>query len=173
MKRAIAKSVQDMIGWREWVGLPDLGIDEMRAKIDTGARTSALHAVDHEYFKLDGVRWVRFSVPASAGGRLRRIEAPIADERDIRNTSGVAERRIIIETTVLLGRHHWHIEASLANREKMEFDLILGRTALRKRRVLVDPGKSFIAGKPLTEHWNARHPVPRKAAGHARQGEIS
>lgn len=173
MKRAVSQGVRETIGWREWVGLPDLGIDEMRAKIDTGARTSALHAVDHEYFERDGISWVRFSVPASSGGRLRRIEAPIEDERDIRNTSGVAERRIIIETTVLLGRHHWHIEASLANREKMEFDLILGRTALRKRRVLVDPGKSFIVGKPQPGHWNARRPGSAKAANHAKQGEIS
>jgi hypothetical protein len=143
-----SKRVTDIIGWREWVALPDIGIPEIKAKIDTGARTSALHAVDQQVFDRDGRTWVRFKVPASHKHRDIPVEAPLIDERDIRNTSGIPERRRIIRTTLLLGRHHWKIDISLANREQMEFDIILGRTAIRSRGVLVHPGRSFVAGPP-------------------------
>lgn len=134
------------IGWREEVALPDLHIARLKAKVDTGARTSALHAENVERFARGGLAWVRFSVPlAAAAGR---IEAPVADEREIRNTSGQAERRIVIRTTLVLGRRRWPIEVSLADRTEMAFDLILGRTALRGRRLCVDPGRSFLAGPP-------------------------
>jgi len=141
----------ETIGWREHVGLPDLGIAEMAAKIDTGARTSALHAVDHEVFDRQGVRWVRFGAPTDRPGRFRTVESQIVDEREIKNTGGVPERRLVVRTTLLLGRHRWHIDVSLADREKMEFDLILGRTAIRRRGILVDPGRSFLAGKPADQ----------------------
>lgn len=142
------KRIADVIGWREWVALPDIGIPEIKAKIDTGARTSALHAVDQEVFEREGRPWVRFRVPASKKHRDIPVEAQLVDERDIKNTSGIPERRRIIRTTLLLGRHHWRIDISLANRERMEFDIILGRTAIRSRGVLVHPGKSFVAGPP-------------------------
>lgn len=135
------------IGWREEVALPDLHIARLKAKVDTGARTSALHAEAIERFERGGRAWVRFSVPlaASAG----RIEAPVADERAIRNTSGRPERRIVIRTLLVLGRRRWPIEVSLADRTEMAFDLILGRTAIRGRRLCVDPGRSFLAGPPV------------------------
>lgn len=139
----------EIIGWRELVGLPDFGITEMRAKIDTGARTSALHAVDLHRFDRDGQAWLRFRLPLPGTARTTRIEARLIDERDIRNTSGVPERRAIVATALLLGRHRWKVEASLTNRENMGFDLILGRTALRGRGLLIDPGKSFLAGPPI------------------------
>ncbi len=139
----------DVIGWREKISLPNLGVVDIRAKIDTGARTSALHAVDQEIFERDGARWVCFRVPASRYHRDVRIEAPISDERLIKNTSGVPELRLVIETLLVLGRHRWHVEVSLANRENMGFDMILGRTAVRSRRVLVNPSKSFLAGDPI------------------------
>lgn len=156
-------SLKDLqrIGWREWVSLPDLGIPEMKAKIDTGARTSALHAIDIETLRRDGEDWVSFVVPRV--GRTRR-SARLIDQRDIKNTSGIPESRMIVETTLLLGKHRWRIEASLANRERMEFDLILGRTAIRRHALLVDPGRSFLAGPP----------VGRKAAGRiARRSPVS
>ena len=136
------------IGWREMVGLPELGIPALRAKIDTGARTSALHAVDLEVREVDGVRWIDFHVPLPGESRLKRCSAYIVDERRIKNTSGVPETRYVVETLLVLGRRRWHIEVSLADREKMEFDLILGRTAIRSRRLLVNPGRSFLAGTP-------------------------
>ena len=137
------------IGWRETVGLSDLGIAALRAKIDTGARTSALHAVDLEVYERNGVRWVEFHVPLPGEPRWKRCATRIIDEREIKNTSGVPESRLIVETTLVLGQRHWRIELSLADREKMEFDLILGRTAIRGRRLLVNPGRSFLAGPPL------------------------
>ena len=133
------------------VGLPDMGIEQMRAKIDTGARTSALHAEKQELFERDGAKWVRFLIPNETRFMPKMVEAPLYDRRDIKNTRGVSERRLIVHTTLLLGHHRWNIEVSLADRKNMGFDLILGRTAIRRRRVLVDPGRSFIAGQPILQ----------------------
>lgn len=138
----------EIIGWREYVALPELQLARLPAKIDTGARTSALHAVDQVVVEVDGARWVEFSVPGQGRKRSQRVRAPLVDERPIKNTSGIPETRLVVRTTLLLGHHCWQIEVSLANREKMEFDLILGRTAIRKRRMLVDPGHSFLLGSP-------------------------
>jgi hypothetical protein len=135
------------IGWREYVGLPDLGVSSMRAKIDTGARTSALHAAGIERFQRDGRDWVRFA--PLAGGQRERCEAPIVHHRHIKNTGGSSEERPIIETTLVLGRYRWLVEVSLTNRDNMEFDLIVGRTAVRRYRMVVNPGRSYIAGLPL------------------------
>ena len=148
LRRRLVRGMSE-IGWREIVGLSDLGIAALRAKIDTGARTSALHAVDLEVYERDGVPWVEFHVPLPREPRRKRCATRIIDERKIKNTSGVAEFRYIVETTLVLGQRHWHIELSLADREKMEFDLILGRTAIRGRRLLVNPGRSFLAGPPI------------------------
>lgn len=136
------------IGWREYVGLPDLGVSSMRAKIDTGARTSALHAAGIERFERDGIDWVRFSPLTGRKGELR-CEAPLVQHRHIKNTGGSSEERPIIETTLVLGRYRWLIEVSLTNRDNMEFDLIVGRTAVRRYRMVVNPGRSYIAGLPL------------------------
>ncbi|PWE33392.1 ATP-dependent zinc protease [Maritimibacter sp. 55A14] len=134
------------IGWREDVGLPDLGISRLKAKVDTGARTSALHAENVELDERDGKLWVSFTVPHA--GAAGRVSAPVLDERDIRNTSGRPERRYVIRTALILGRRRWKIDVSLADRTEMAFDLILGRTAIRGRRISVNPGRSFLAGPP-------------------------
>lgn len=144
-----------VIGWREMVALPEFGIASMRAKIDTGARTSALHALDQLRFDKDGVPWVKFRVPIPGTPRTTHFSAPVLDERDIRNTSGEPENRIVIRVLLILGWHRWHVEVSLANREKMEFDMILGRTAIRRRGITVNPGRSFLAGPPLTHPGRA------------------
>lgn len=141
---AKAKRSPEIIGWREHIGLPDLGLPRLPAKIDTGARTSALHAVDQHVIEIDGVQYVQFMVPVGNRRSKSKVVAPLVGEREIKNTSGVPEKRLIVRTTLHFGRHRWKIEVSLADRKKMEFDLILGRTAIRKRRILVDPGKSFL-----------------------------
>ena len=148
MKKKKSLSPPEIIGWRDMVSLPDYGIETLAAKIDTGARTSALHAVDQRLFEKDHQIWVRFIIPIPSRRRGVRIEAPVVDERDIKNTGGVPERRLIVRTALVLGSHHWHIDVSLANREKMEFDLILGRTAIRDRGMLVNPRRSFLLGDP-------------------------
>lgn len=133
-----------IIGWREHISLPELGIPWLAVKIDTGARTSALHAVEQKFFERDGVQWVSFVVPGTRHREKRRVEAKVVDDREIKNTSGKPERRIVIKTTIGMTNHTWRIETSLADRGSMKFDMILGRTAIRGRGLLVDPGKSFL-----------------------------
>lgn len=135
------------IGWREIVDLPDLGIERFRAKIDTGARTSALHATRQKLLHIDGKEWVEFHVPVPGTSGTTRYRAPLVDQRAIKNTSGNPEDRFIIRTTLRLGKRRWPIEVSLADRENMGFDLILGRTAIRRRRLLVNPGKSYLLSR--------------------------
>ena len=136
------------IGWREVIGLPDLGVARVVAKIDTGARTSAIHATRVKPFRRDGADWVRFHIPHSSGLRARDVEAPLLGTRPIKNTSGIHEERLVIETALVIGRRRWRIEVSLANRTRMALPIILGRTAIRRHRILVDPGRSFLLGKP-------------------------
>lgn len=145
MKQPRIPREREVIGWREVIGLPELGIVQMPAKIDTGARTSALHAEDREIFERDGNRWVRFRAPGSKSQQPRLVEMPILVERDIKNTSGIPESRLVIRTLLMLGRHRWHIDVSLADRDAMTFDLIIGRTALKGRRILVDPTRSYLS----------------------------
>lgn len=147
-KRLLPTSYK-MIGWREIIALPELGVAEMRAKIDTGARTSAIHAVDQTVFDKEGRKWVKFRVPASHFHRSVYLEVPVHDQRSIKNTSGVPEVRTVIEVLMRLGDRSWRIELSLANRANMGFDIILGRTAIRRRRLLVNPGRSFLMGPPV------------------------
>lgn len=144
MKKNQLPREREVIGWRELIGLPELGISQMAAKIDTGARTSALHAEDQELFDRNGERWVRFKAPKIKGQPARLIEAPLKVERSIKNTSGIPESRFVIRALLMLGRHRWHIDVSLADREAMTFDLIIGRTALKGRTILVDPVRSYL-----------------------------
>ncbi len=138
-----------VIGWRERIILPDFGSSELDAKIDTGARTSALHAVDLAVENREGEEWVSFHVPYPGDARTTRHSARIVDRRRIRNTSGMVQVRYVIETTLVLGSRQWQIEVSLANREQMKHEIILGRTALQNRRLLIDPGKTYLAGRPV------------------------
>ena len=138
------------IGWREWIGLPALGILAIKAKVDTGARTSALHAEDivrtaHD----DGTHWLAFTIPGGEGRGTVRVEAPMVEERAVKNTSGVPDPRPVIRTTLTLDHRRWPIEVTLADRTEMGFDIILGRTAIRRRGLLVDPGRSFLARPPV------------------------
>lgn len=139
------------IGWREYISLPDLGLSKIKAKIDTGARTSALHAIDIETMERNGEQWVSFRVPMTASATNRKQKAKVVDQRKIKNTSGRSELRIVVATLLVLGKRQWQIELSLADREQMGFDIILGRTAIRGRNILVDPGRSFLAGEPKVD----------------------
>jgi hypothetical protein len=138
----------DRIGWREWVTLPDLGVDQIKAKIDTGARSSTLHAFDIEICQQQEKRIVRFKVHPWQRNDHRVIfaEAELLDERHVRNSGGHAQLRPVILTTVTLGAYHWPIELTLTNRDAMGFRMLLGRQALR-RRFLVDSGRSFLQSR--------------------------
>ena len=144
------RRVQFDIGWREWVMLPDLGMMPFKAKIDTGARSAALHAINIETFDQDNRHWVRFRVPGDHHGNAASYvcTAPLQDVRDIRNTSGVPAPRFVIRTHLVLGRFQWPIEVTLADREEMGFSMILGRASLRRHRIVIHPDRSFLQGMP-------------------------
>ena len=132
-----------VIGWREIVALPELGLPRLAAKIDTGARTSALHASHIQPFERDGAPWVRFSLRHGGAHEL-----PVHDEREIKNTGGIPERRIIIRTPFVIAGRRWKIDVSLADRGNMQFPLIVGRSALSGHRIAVDTGRSYLCGAP-------------------------
>ena len=140
-----------VIGWREWVGLPDLGVPPLRAKIDTGARTAALHAFGLETFERDGTTFARFAVhPEHKQPGLAFVtEAAVVDERTIKSSSGTVEDRLVIATTIAIGAHVFGAEITLTRRDEMGLPMLLGRQTIR-RRFLVDAGRSYLIGEPPT-----------------------
>ena len=138
-----------LAGWREWVGLPSLGIARIKAKLDTGARTSALHALSSERYTERGAPYVRLHVQPRQrdDGRVVVVETAIVDERIVSDSSGYRERRIVIAAELALGDGHWPIEVTITNRDSLRFRMLLGRSAMQGR-VLVDPDRSYLFGLP-------------------------
>ena len=134
-----------LIGWREWVMLPEFGITSIKAKIDTGARSSSIHAVNIEQFEVDGLETVRFHIAPVQhdDGHLVQVEAKLLGQRSVTDSGGHREKRPVILTVVSLGGTPWPIELTLTNRDVMGFRMLLGRQAVRDR-FLVDPGRSFL-----------------------------
>lgn len=135
------------IGWCELVDLPDLGLERVRAKIDTGARTSSIHATRIRPIERDGRLHVEFWFRRRAGEPARRFEAPAIEQRKVRSSNGQWQRRYVIETRMRLGRLTWTGHMTLANRRNMSFPILIGRRAL-KRGFLVNSGKRWMLGKP-------------------------
>ena len=138
-----------MLGWREWVSLPELGIESIKAKVDTGARSSALHTFELEPFSEDGIAKVRFSIHPYQHDLsvVRECVANLADERNVTDSGGHTELRPVISTPICLGGITKQIEITLTNRENMKFRMLLGRTAMHGD-FSVDPAGSYLLGKP-------------------------
>jgi hypothetical protein len=139
-----------VIGLREWVALPELGVAGLRAKIDTGASTSSLHATDIELFERDGEEWVRFTAHLGTVVQLRhrRCEAPLIALKTIKSSNGHAETRYVISTTLALGDRLWRVQFTLASRKAMRYRLLLGSKALVAGQLVVNPGLTYVQDKP-------------------------
>ncbi len=136
-----------IVGWREWIGLPQFGISKLQAKVDTGAKTSALHVYYVTPFEQHGQPWVRFGLHPAQEDGLACIEcsAPIKDVRRVTDSGGHSEERYVIETSLRLLGEDIPVEVTLTDRTGMRFRMLLGRSAL-KGRFLVDCGRSFLLG---------------------------
>ncbi len=137
-----------ILGWREWIALPALGIGAIKAKLDTGARSSALAVLSAEPFERDGATHVRFRVkPRRRGERIVACEAKVVDRRPVTDSGGHTSERWFIRTEVMLGERHFEIDINLTDRRAMLFPLLLGRAALGGR-FRIDPELSYTCSKP-------------------------
>ena len=134
-----------IVGWKEWVSLPDLGIKKIKAKVDSGAKTSSLHAKDMSYYQKEGRQFVRFTVGPTNKAELgyKEIAAEVLEYRKIKSSNGQVELRPVIVTQIQFQDKKWLAEITLTDRENMRFPMLLGRQAM-KGRFLVNPGKSYL-----------------------------
>lgn len=151
-KTVSAATGRPMIGWREWAALPDFDVKSINAKIDTGAKTSALHAFRIREVMIDGAEHVEFFLHPVQRRRKPEIfcRAPLAGQRLVRSSNGQEEERYVIETRLCLGGKIWKIELTLTNRDAMGFRLLVGRDALR-RKFVIDPGASYLLDGKKTQ----------------------
>lgn len=150
-----------IVGSEEWCAFPGIGIPAIKARVDSGAKTSSIHAFNIETFRREGVLWVSFEVHPLQGNRktVIRCERPVVDKRKIKSSSGVAETRYVIAVTMKMGQETWDVELTLANRDSMGYRMLLGREAMNGR-LLVDPSASFIMGEPSQEKLNECYGKP-------------
>ena len=135
-----------VFGWREWVDLPELGLRHVKAKIDTGARTSALHAFDVDVFREGGRKRVVFLIHPKQNDSetVVRCTADVIDEREVKDSGGKTHQRWVIETPIRVGDRTWPVEITLASRDDMKFRMLIGRTAMHGVAT-VDPSRSYVA----------------------------
>ncbi len=148
--KKITKKEKMLIGWREWCALDKLGIPAIKAKIDTGAKTSALHADNIEVFKKNGEDYIKFIVhPIQKNSDITSYcEAKIKDRRFITSSNGEREKRYVIETTFKIGNTLFTSDMTLTTRYGMTYRMLLGKDALIAGKFMIDVTKSYIAGKP-------------------------
>lgn len=138
-----------VIGLREWINLPELGMVGLRAKIDTGASTSCLHASDIQPFDRGGEPWVRFTAHlGTLVQRRHRCEAPLVSLKTIKSSNGQAQARFVIRTPVTLGELEWLVEFTLTCRKTMRYRVLLGSKALVDGQLLVNPALTYVQNKP-------------------------
>jgi len=138
-----------VLGWREWVSLPEWDVAHLKAKIDTGARTSSLHAFDLEWFDRSGAPWVRFEIHPWQRSTADAVvaEAAVASTRDVRSSSGEIGHRPVVRVPMTIAGTTVAAEITLTRRDEMGFRMLVGREAIRGR-FLVDPGVSYLGGRP-------------------------
>jgi hypothetical protein len=143
-----------IIGWREWITLPDLGVPAIKAKIDTGARTSAIHVIDLQAFEINGQQMVRFKINPLQKNKavIRFCEAPVLERCKVKNSGGRSEIRYVIQTRACISELIWPINITLTNRDLMTFRMLLGRKAL-ENGFLINPGRSFLTGRSLAKSY--------------------
>ncbi|MBU6140260.1 MAG: ATP-dependent zinc protease [Proteobacteria bacterium] len=141
-------NIKQLVGWKEWFELPCLGLPAIKGKIDTGAKTSSLHAFNIESFYLEDVEYVRFDIhPLQKNKRLaQHCVARVVDHRMVSDSGGKKEKRIVIKSDLRIGKHKVRIELTLANRDSMAFRMLLGREAVKQGKMLVDVSKAFVQG---------------------------
>jgi hypothetical protein len=164
-----------VVGWREWLALPGLRIPAIKAKVDTGARSSALHAFDVEIFSADGKEFVRFKVHPFQRDSATTVEcvAELYDRRTVRSSAGHESMRPVILADIELDHERWTVELTLTRRDAMGFRMLLGRQAVR-RRFRIEPGRSFLLSRSqaqLHSHTkNPRKPPPGEIRPQRKRG---
>lgn len=156
-KKLIKKKEKPRIGWKEWCALPELNIKEIKAKIDTGACTSALHAHVLSVSEYGGQQFIRFKVYPHQSDRYapKVCKARLVAKRYVMSSNGQKEKRYVIKTAVTVGKTSFVTEITLTDRSPLRFRMLLGRLALRKN-FLIDPAKSHIQGRPLFHHHGVK-----------------
>ncbi|GAA4882616.1 ATP-dependent zinc protease [Ferrimonas pelagia] len=144
-----SKQTKQTAGWREWAALPELGVSRIKAKLDTGARTSCLHAFYTRTYEHNGEPWLEFHLHPNQGDEETVLicQAPIVDQRNVTDSGGHVENRPVILTPMQLGGDLWPIEMTITNRDTMKFRMLIGRTAMRGR-LLIDSDSSYLLGEP-------------------------
>lgn len=142
-----------IVGSEEWCSFPELGIPVIKARVDSGAKTSALHAINIAPFTKDDSNWVKFDInPIQNNSKtIIHCEAPLVDKRVVKSSSGFREQRYVIQTNLKIGESSWPIEMTLTNRDTMGFRMLLGREAM-SGRILVDPEQQFLLGQPTNDN---------------------
>ncbi len=141
-----------IVGSEEWCSFPQLGLHAIKARVDSGAKTSALHAVNISPFQKDEENWVKFDInPIQKNTKtVIHCQAPLVDKRIVKSSSGFREQRYVIRTGIQIGETHWEVELTLTNRDSMGFRMLLGREAM-SGRILVDPEQKYVLGQPTNE----------------------
>ena len=163
-----------ILGSEEWCSFPELGIPTIKARVDSGAKTSALHAINIAPFKKEGHNWVKFDINPIQNNvkTVIHCEAPLVDKRIVKSSSGFREERYVIQTNLEIGNSNWIIEMTLTNRDSMGFRMLLGREAM-SGRVLVDPEQQYLLGQPTSDSLKEVYKNSEKASSGLRIGLLA
>lgn len=153
-KSPAIKSSEIRLGAKEWVQLPELNLT-LRAKVDTGAKTSSLHAINLHTFEQDQQLWVEFDTWVAPDEELIHLRLPVITQRHVRSSNGVLQERLVIETWLVIGPLQQKVQLTLADRSRMKYSMLLGRSAMR-HPVIVEPSRSYIQSAPI--HSSSDHP---------------